>query len=320
MELNSDVIVGIDDSAQSGEAAAWALKEMRGSGQRLRLIHVIAPAPLHESGPHGADEAQRNAADHEVVTRLRDRLIELDASHPQGASGTEILTEVIVGDPAEQLCTLDYDTALFVLGHHGAGQINSRRIGTISFGLPGHLLSSVLVHSTRGGSEFDDPAAHPMITDDAGAAGADGADGGRSGSAGVIVGLDTSEYAGIAALDAASFAVDNSVPLRLLVGIDALEDPTARDLAEADLAWLRSEFPRVDAQLEFRSGDPADLLIRASAHADLVVIGKRGIGAFASMTSQLGRTSSAVLSAALSSVLLVTYRSDPRLANRGQVR
>lgn len=308
MELISDVIVGIDDSAQSGEAAAWALKELRGGRQRLRLIHVITPAPLHETETHRSDEAQKSAAGQEVLARLRDRLIELDASHPQGASGTEILTEVIVGDPAEQLCALDYDAALFVLGHHGAGQINSQRIGTVSFGLPGHLLSSVLIHSARNGSEFDDPVAHPTIADD------------DAGQGGVVVGLDTSEYAGVAALDAAAFAVDNSVPLRLLVGIDALEDPTARDRAEADLAWLSSEFPRLDVQLEIRSGDPAEMLIQASAHADLVVIGKRGIGAFASMTSQLGRTSSAVLSAALSSVLLVTYRSDPRLAKRGQIR
>ncbi|WP_291797390.1 universal stress protein [Brevibacterium sp.] len=297
MELTGDVFVGIDGSMQSDEAAAWALKELRGTGHALRLVHVITPAHLEID-----DETELRQAGEELLTSLSSRLSELDAAHPEGASGTEIRTEVVVGDAGEVLSDRAYDAGLLVLGHHGAGQVNSRRIGTVSFGLPGHALSAVLVHTAGAGREFDDPAAHPVHP----------APGG-----GVVVGLDTSEYAGVAALDAASFAVRNGLPLRLLVGIDALSERTlAERKAQGDLAWLREEFPGLEAEVEFLPGEPAALLIQASATADLLVMGKRGLGQFEAMTSQLGRTSSAVLSAALSSVLLVPYRRDPRLRKR----
>ncbi|WP_029090394.1 universal stress protein [Brevibacterium album] len=296
MELSGDVFVGIDGSVQSDEAAAWALKELRGTGHALRLVHVITPAHLEID-----DEAELREAGEQLLTSLSSRLAELDAAHPEGASGTEIRTEAVVGDAGEVLSDRAYDAGLLVLGHHGTGQVNSRRIGTVSFGLPGHALSAVLVHAAAEGSEFDDPASHPV----------------RTGGAGVVVGLDTSEYAGVAALDAASFAVRNDLPLRLLVGIDALSERTlAERRARADLAWLREAYPGLEAEVEFLSGEPAALLIQASATADLLVLGKRGLGRFEGMTSQLGRTSSAVLSAALSSVLLVPYRRDPRLWER----
>ncbi|SLM97414.1 universal stress protein [Brevibacterium yomogidense] len=299
MQLSGDVIVGVDGSDQSAEAAAWALKELRGTRRALRLIHVITPAHLEID-----DEVELQEAGRTVLTGLADRLGDLDAAHPDGASGTEILTEVIVGDAGEELAMRAGDAGLLVLGRHGAGTVNSRRIGTVSFGLPGHALSTVLVHTVRDGSEFDDPGQHPSI-----------ARGGATG--GVVVGLDTSEYAGVAALDAASLAVASGWPLRVLVGVDALGDRAdAEARAQADLAWLREAFPDLDADIEFPSGDPAQMLIDASKAADIVVVGKRGRGVFAAMTSQLGRTSSAVLTDADASVLLVPYRRDPRLSAR----
>src|SRR5699024_2503812 len=81
-------------------------------------------------------------------------------------------------------------------------------------------------------------------------------------------------------------------------GADALADAAARARAEADLAWLRREFPTLDADAEFPTGDPVDALIRASEDADLIAIGKRGIGQVAALTAPPGRASSAVLAGA----------------------
>lgn len=295
MQLSGDVIVGVDGSDQSAEAAAWALKELRGSGRGLRLIHVITPAHLEID-----DETELREAADGVLESLVARLQELDAAHPDGPSETPIRPEIIVGDAGEELAARADEAGLLVLGRHGAGRVNSRRIGTVSFGLPGHALSAVLVHSTRDGSEFDDPAAHPAPG------------GGR-----IVVGVDNSEYSEVAALDAAALAVRAGWTLHLLVAPDALGDAAAtRAGAEADLAWLREEHPGLEAELELAAGDPVGLLLTASRTADLVVLGKRGAGRFAGMTSQLGRTSSAVLTDAESSVLLVPYRRDPRLQAR----
>src|SRR5699024_3301324 len=136
----------------------------------------------------------------------------------------------------------------------------------------------------------------------------------------VVVGLDTSEYAAVAALDAAEFAVGSGQRLRVLVGVNALADAAASARAEADLAWLRRELPTLDADAERPTGDAVDALIRASEDADLVAVGRRRLGRVATTPPQLGRTSSAVLSGAHSSVLLVTFRPDPRLESRTSVR
>src|SRR5699024_9521371 len=156
--LHQAVIVGIDGSAPSEEAAAWALKELRRSGRTLNLVHVITPA-----SPESAAESELRSAGDEVLTRLSVRLAHLDAAHPDGASDTTIDTEVVIGDPAEALSALASDASLLVLGHHGVGQGNSPRLGTVSFDLPCHALSSVLVHRVRTGSAFDDTAAHPTM-------------------------------------------------------------------------------------------------------------------------------------------------------------
>src|SRR5699024_2902275 len=161
---------------------------------------VITPAHLEID-----DEAELAESGRTVLTALTDRLTQLDAAHPDGASGTEILTEVVVGDAGEELAMRADDAGLLVLGRHGAGTVNSRRIGTVSFGLPGHALSAVLVHTVTAGSEFDDPASHPAR------------DGGR-----IVVGRDTSEYSHVAAQDAASLAVRSGWTLHVLVAPDTL--------------------------------------------------------------------------------------------------
>lgn len=295
MHLSGDVIVGVDGSDQSAEAAAWALKELRGTEHGLRLVHVVTPAHLEID-----DEADLRETGTSVLADLRTRLEALDAAHPDGAAGTRIDAEVVVGDAAEELTQRADDAGLLVLGRHGAGRVNSRRIGTVSFGLPGHALSAVLVHTVTAGSEFDDPASHPAR------------DGGR-----IVVGLDTSEYSHVAAQDAASLAVRSGWTLHVLVAPDTLGGRDATHAgAEAAVGWLHEDFPDLTIELEELAGDPAQLLLTASETADLVVLGKRGAGVFAGMTSQLGRTSSAVLTDAASSVLLVPYRRDERLRAR----
>lgn len=295
MHLSGDVIVGVDGSDQSAEAAAWALKELRGTEHGLRLIHVITPAHLEID-----DESDLRETGQGVLADLRTRLEALDAAHPEGASGVRIDTEVVVGDAAEELAQRADEAGLLVLGRHGAGRVNSKRIGTVSFGLPGHALSAVLVHTVTGGSEFDDPAVHPAR------------DSGQ-----IVVGLDTSEYSHVAAQDAAALAVRSGWTLRVLVAPDSLGDPeTTHSGAESALAWLREDHPDLQVELDELAGDPAQVLLEASETADLVVLGKRGAGVFAGMTSQLGRTSSAVLTDAASSVLLVPYRRDERLRAR----
>ncbi|WP_236862624.1 universal stress protein [Brevibacterium daeguense] len=286
MQISGDIIVGIDGSRSCREAAAWALKEARHHDCGLRLISVVSPENRKFGSLGEAQDASANA--------LATISEQLRALVPEA----EFETVIEQGDPAEVLAARSEKAGLVVIGHHGSDQEVGGRIGTISFGLPGHALSPVLVYRESEDSEFDSADSHVL----------------RGG--GVVVGHDTSDYAGVAALDAADYASRTGAALRMVVATQADGDERDRAQTDLDMAWLRSQYPGLTVSAEYHEGDAAAVLAARSADADLLVIGKRGLGRFASMRVQLGRTASRVLHDAQCSLLLVPFREDPALALR----
>ena len=300
MRLKGNIVVGIDGSETAYKAAEYMAKQIAEPNVPIILATVV-PDGAKTTLPHPTDVTTPYTGSLPAVTPvqpdahaiaqaeqlLADCQQRLQAQYPRNTFETRVL----VGDPAEQLCELGNDTTLLVVGRHGSDQPESGRIGTISRGLPGHALSSVLI--------FQDHAP------------------GRR----VVVGMDTSEQSGLAALTAGAFALDAGLPLTVLVGTDPLaDDERARAQTDMDLAWLRSEFPGLEVSAEYKEGDVAQLLMEASKTAALLVMGKRGLGVFSGMSVQLGRTASQVVDCAHSSLLLVSFRDDYRLARRRLVR
>ena len=83
---------------------------------------------------------------------------------------------------------------------------------------------------------------------------------------------------------------------------------------EAGTAWIRSHFPHLTVEAQLVDGSPVDILVEASRHVELVVVGTRGRGGFAGML--LGSTSDGILHHAKGPVMVVPDRDDPRLADR----
>ena len=83
---------------------------------------------------------------------------------------------------------------------------------------------------------------------------------------------------------------------------------------DAGVAWLQSHFPGLEVETQLVDGSPVDILVEASRHVELVVVGTRGRGGFAGML--LGSTSDGVLHHAKGPVMVVPDRDDPRLADR----
>jgi len=74
------------------------------------------------------------------------------------------------------------------------------------------------------------------------------------------------------------------------------------EVLEADLAPIRAEHPDVTIAAAVVHGSPAEKLIEASAHADLIVVGSRGHGGFVGLL--LGSVSEQVVRHAKCPVLV----------------
>ena len=116
--------------------------------------------------------------------------------------------------------------------------------------------------------------------------------------AGVVVGYDGSEHAGIAVDWAAAEAVSRGVALTIsvattvpiegmrfggsLLSPDAIDELLERLQAAAQTRAeeTRQAHPGLEVIVKVALGSPASVLIEASANADLIVVGSRGMGGF----------------------------------------
>jgi nucleotide-binding universal stress UspA family protein len=227
------------------------------------------------------------------------------------------------GDASGVLLDMSETAELLVFGTRGRGGFVGRLLGSVSSALPAHAKCATvtipLICADRLGETTDDR--HVL------------AERAKSGHLPVenvvVVGVDGSDQARVAVLEAAAQAERFSAPLRLVCAVPQYNGslawvpaPMDRDALFADIkvqldagvAWLKSHFPRLTVETQLVDGSPVDILVDASRHVELVVVGTRGRGGFAGML--LGSTSDGILHHAKGPVMVVPDRDDPRLADR----
>ena len=181
---------------------------------------------------------------------------------------------------------------LLVFGTRGRGGFVGRLLGSVSSALPAHAkcptVTVPLICADRLGETTDDK--HVL------------AERAKSGHVPVenvvVVGVDGSEQARVAVLEAAAQAERLSAPLRVVCAVPQYNGslawvpaPMDREALFADIrvqldagtAWIRSHFPRLTVETQLVDGSPVDILVEASRHVELVVVGTRGRGGFAGM-------------------------------------
>lgn len=89
---------------------------------------------------------------------------------------------------------------------------------------------------------------------------------------------------------------------------------SVRDHLVADVAGLVAARPGVDVQYRVSRGPAANSLIEASADAELVVVGPRGLGGFRGLV--MGSVSEQVVRHATCPVVVVRDQRDPADADR----
>lgn len=264
------VIVGFDGSASAGAALEWAIDEARLHAVPLRVcIAADVPDVIH-------------------VRACAERIVAGRNAEPGGKVRADF--RVDPGAAAEVLCDACGAGDLLVVGSRGRNPVAGLLLGSVSAACLARAPCSVVVVRPAPRS----PRPH-----------------GR-----VIVGVDTSTPARRALHVAACEALRRRAELDVIHAVqwDRLLDPQLIVPATRQLvSWTTEVVDHEQRESGISghplvvNGDPADVLVRHSAKADLLVLGSSGHGALATLAA--GSTSGYCARHAVCPVMVV--RPDP---------
>ena len=258
--VNARWIVGVDGSLGSRSALAWALRESDRAGAELAVVHAYG-SPLHarvRSVVGATDDRDSRAA--------TSALDELDTSISDLVGRRRVECVVTDRPPGKALVEAGDDADVIVVGRHGIGGGWRDTIGSVSRYCVTHAtVPTVVVPLDWNRGDIDD----------------------------IVIGFDGSEHAAAALRWAMAFAPADA-RLRAVIAIelapwlspDIVEERLADELATerrrlADAIDAADTEQIVEREIVVRGARPA--LARAAEQADLVVLGRRGAGAIASL-------------------------------------
>ena len=291
------VVVGYDGSECSRMALTWGMRAAQARHVPLLIAHAgytpTAPVAgfvtLVEPDPQAmiaADEEMLAAAAHEARREVPD---------------VQVDTASVTGAVVPTLLELMADADLAVVGHRGLGTFRELLVGSTAVQLASHVHCPLVVVRS---SEYVEP----------------GPEAGR-----IVVGVDGSTLAGAAA----GFAFEEAALRGCgLTAVYAWQVPTldtygwgpeitepmvtshrghADEALAQSLASWTEKFPAVPVRHRVESGEAAAALVRASAGAEVLVVGARGTGGFGAL--RLGSVAHTLLHHAHSAVAVIrTHR------------
>ncbi|MEV0032487.1 universal stress protein [Nocardia sp. NPDC050793] len=272
------ILVAVDGSASSYEAAAWAAVDAVLHGSPVHLLTSVAL--VGGIGPAmSLPEAEMNwlRTDGERIVTEAARIVR------EAARETEVTvtTEVTFDLPIPTLIERSKSVRTLVLGSRGLGAFQRGLLGSVSTAVTRHAHCPVAV--------IHDRAATDAV----------------SVTKPILVGVDGSENS----VPAVEYAFDEAARRKVdLVALHAWSDSSSIDFATAEwesireserallaerLAGYAERYPEVTVRRIVVSDRPVRALLEASADAQLVVVGSHGRGGFAGML--LGSTNNALL-------------------------
>ncbi|WP_167538490.1 universal stress protein [Streptomyces albofaciens] len=252
--MERPVVVGVDGSDDSMHALDWAAEEARLRGLPLRMVY----ASLWERYGEGA--AEEGEAEERVLSDSVERAARWMAR-------SQVTARAVAEEPAAALIAESRTAVLLTVGHRGRGELASLLLGTVSLTVAGRAHCPVIVVRGHGRTRSSS---------------------GRGGRIVVGVGEGTGSEATVA------FAYGEAVLRRgEIEAVHAWRCPgsglaeesgpynkrreehvrRASDTLEAALAPVACEHPGTPVTPRPAEGNPRDVLLAASAGADLLVVG-----------------------------------------------
>ncbi|TLM87024.1 universal stress protein [Pseudarthrobacter sp. NamE5] len=314
------IVVGVDGSDHGQCALVWAAREAQ---RRRRPLHIVTAYSVPIFAASGLDGGYATVDD--SVIREGAEAIVRQALEKVLSYDIDVTGSVENGDASGVLLEMSETAELLVFGTRGRGGFVGRLLGSVSSALPAHAkcptVTIPLVCADRLGESTEDrrirveqaKAGHQRVENV------------------VVVGVDGSEQARVAVLEAADQAERLGAILRVVCAVPQYSGSLAwvpapmdrkalfadiRTTLDAGMAWLRSHFPNLPTESVLKDGSPVDVLVEESRRVELVVVGTRGRGGFTGML--LGSTSDGVLHHAKGPVMVVPDREDPRLTDRSR--
>jgi nucleotide-binding universal stress UspA family protein len=288
MVASTRIVVGVDGSAGSLDAVRWATRE---AVRRHVQIEVVT-STLDRTGSYGDAVGLRMGAFRDADVEAKRVLVDaVDVVHDTaGVAGVSVDTRLERGSAAEVLLGLKDRPAMIVVGSRGLGDFTGGLIGSVSSAVVTHARCPVAV--IKDGAVRDGP---------------------------VVVGVDNTPNSrpaiGLALEEASARGVDllavhawSDLELASMFTVDEYgrwwESELAENVSLAEsLAGWTDEYPDVTIRRVLVQDRPVRELVRQAEGAQLVVMGSRGRGGFASML--LGSTSRAVLHSVDAPVIIV---------------
>jgi nucleotide-binding universal stress UspA family protein len=246
------IVVGVPGDASRAATldppVRWAAKEALIRGVPLWLVHAFLPRS-RGPGTSGADGDELGVAAHGAVRCLEKVASRLAAEYPE----LSVAMFARCGATAAVLNDIAGDASLVVVGRHTQGQVAQAVFGSLAAGRSSHPSCPVVAVPARGGG-YAGPRAP------------------------IVVGVNVEGPAPATLGFAFAEALVRGVPLRFVHCPSTGAGPGVVTgehwLAVVDaLTPYRAAFPSVAVTAETVDGDPAEVLVKESVTASLVVLG-----------------------------------------------